>query len=257
MTDSIFHPNSPDPSHTMHHNFLQNFVPIYSPSMLTFSAIQSRLADMPTNLPLPPSLPKLKRYFNQLLQSKPVLRTGFVRLNTWDSKWIIWFNLFSHRPLIAKFFQVVSRLGDGWIWAGATGVVGIYLWLTQKFEYSFFAIYTCLLTSAVGYTLYKYLKTHTVRPRPYQVHQVIRLGERPLDVFSFPSGHTLQAVIFTLTLCHFVPVLSWVLGPFMLLIAISRMILGLHYPTDVAMGAFFGVILAKLGLNVGEAVFRL
>ncbi len=41
--------------------------------------------------------------------------------------------------------------------------------------------------------IYKVLKIKTVRPRPYQVHQVIRLGEHPLDHFSFPSGHTLHA----------------------------------------------------------------
>lgn len=226
-------------------------------SMLPFSAHAPLLADMPSNLPLPPALPKLKQQFNRLLQHNPWLQQGFARLTAWDSQWVIWFNQFSHRPLIANCFKAVSRLGDGWIWAVATVFAGVYLTVTQDFTQAFFAIYTCLLTSSVGYTLYKYLKTHTVRPRPYQVHQVIRLGERPLDVFSFPSGHTLQAVIFNMTLCYFVPMLAWVLVPFTVLVAVSRMILGLHYPTDVMMGALLGLILAKVGLSLGVKVFGL
>lgn len=236
-------------------------LPKNSVAVLPFSAqsVATCIADMPTQFPtpLPATLPKLKQYFNQLLLNSPVLHKSFLRLNAWDSKWIIWFNQFSHHPQVATVFKGVSRLGDGWIWAMATLFAGVYLTVTQNFTQSFFAIYTCLLTSSVGYTIYKLLKTHTVRPRPYQVHQVIRLGERPLDVFSFPSGHTLQAVIFTLTLCHFVPALAWVLVPFTGLVAISRMILGLHYPTDVVMGALLGVVFAKVGLSLGKSVFGL
>lgn len=239
-------------------------LPKNSVAVLPFSAqsVATCIADMPKNLPplpqtLPQTLPKLKQHFNQLLLNSPILLKGFLRLNAWDSKWIIWFNQFSHCPIVATVFKVVSRLGDGWIWAMATLFAGVYLTLTQNFTQSFFSVYTCLLTSSVGYTIYKFLKSHTVRPRPYQVHQVIRLGERPLDVFSFPSGHTLQAVIFSMTLCHFVPALAWVLVPFTLLVAVSRMILGLHYPTDVVMGALLGVGLAKVGLSLGESVFGL
>lgn len=255
MTHSLIPPSATHQNPIFPPNFSQNFTPDYSAAMLPFSATHSVFADMPT--PLPPSLPKLKQLFNRLLQEKPLLNQGFIRLTAWDSHWIIWFNRLSHRPLVASFFKAVSRLGDGWLWAGATVFAALYLWATQNFIISFFAIYTCLLTSSVGYAIYKCLKTHTVRPRPYQVHQVIRLGERPLDVFSFPSGHTLQAVIFSMTLCHFVPVLGWVLVPFTFLVAVSRMILGLHYPTDVAMGALLGGILAKMGLGVGEKVFGL
>ena len=78
---------------------------------------------------------------------------------------------------------------------------------------------------------------HTVRPRPYLAHQTITLGERPLDVFSFPSGHTLQAVLFTTMMGHQVPMMLWVLPPFTMLVALSRLVLGLHYPTDVLVGA--------------------
>ncbi len=65
-----------------------------------------------------------------------------------------------------------------------------------------------------GPRIYKLLKKKTVRPRPYQVHQVIRLGERPLDHFSFPSGHTLHAVMATTVLGYIQPMLLVLMLPF-------------------------------------------
>ncbi|HYJ99450.1 MAG TPA: phosphatase PAP2 family protein [Burkholderiaceae bacterium] len=42
----------------------------------------------------------------------------------------------------------------------------------------------------------------------------------------------------------------WAVGPFALLIAASRMVLGLHYPSDVAVGAAIGVVSATAVLMV-------
>ena len=92
--------------------------------------------------------------------------------------------------------------------------------------------------------IYKVLKIKTVRPRPYQVHQVIRLGEHPLDHFSFPSGHTLHAVMATTVLGYVAPLLLMLMLPFTVLVAVSRMVLGLHYPSDVAVGAILGGMMA-------------
>ena len=73
---------------------------------------------------------------------------------------------------------------------------------------------------------------------------MIRLGERPLDHFSFPSGHTLHAVMATTVLGYVAPLLLLLMLPFTLLVALSRMILGLHYPSDVAVGAMIGGMMA-------------
>ena len=66
----------------------------------------------------------------------------------------------------------------------------------------------------------------------------------PLDEFSFPSGHTLHAVAFWVMLSAYYPGLSWPLGIFALLVALSRVILGMHYPSDVAVGASIGALSA-------------
>ena len=76
------------------------------------------------------------------------------------------------------------------------------------------------------------------------MHQVIRLGERPLDHFSFPSGHTLHAVMVTTVLGWVQPILLILMLPFTVLVALSRMVLGLHYPSDVVIGALIGAVVA-------------
>ena len=79
-----------------------------------------------------------------------------------------------------------------------------------------------------------------MRERPYITHSAIECASAPLDRYSFPSGHTLHAVCFTLILTSYFPEWTAALVALALLIALSRVILGLHYPTDVAAGAVLG-----------------
>lgn len=94
--------------------------------------------------------------------------------------------------------------------------------------------------------LYKWLKAKTLRPRPFEFYREIVLSVPPLDKYSFPSGHTLHAVAFTLVALTYYPHLAWVLLPFTLLVAASRLVLGLHYPTDVMAGAMIGALVGGL-----------
>ncbi|HET7766673.1 MAG TPA: phosphatase PAP2 family protein, partial [Burkholderiales bacterium] len=64
----------------------------------------------------------------------------------------------------------------------------------------------------------------------------------------FPSGHTLHAVAFSMVAISFYPALAWLLVPFTLLVASSRVVLGLHYPSDVLAGAALGAIIALASL---------
>lgn len=163
-----------------------------------------------------------------------------IRILDLDLKGCLYLNHFSHSERVAYFFKVVSRLGDGLFWYVMLATV----WLWQGLLYGLQIIYL-LLGGSVGTGIYKLLKSKTVRPRPYQVHQVIRLGERPLDHFSFPSGHTLHAVMITTVLGYIQPLLLVLMLPFTILVALSRMVLGLHYPSDVAIGALIGGLVAS------------
>ena len=104
------------------------------------------------------------------------------------------------------------------------------------------------LTGVLGVGLYKALKHVFVRERPFITHTSISLATAPLDRYSFPSGHTLHAVSFTWQAVAYFPELAWVLVPLAALIAASRVVLGLHYPTDVLAGAAIGARSRTLGL---------
>jgi len=142
-----------------------------------------------------------------------------------------------------RIFQIASRLGDGIVWYG--------LILALPLLYGAAAVKPAMvmaLTGALGVAVYTLLKRVFVRERPFITHETISLAAAPLDRYSFPSGHTLHAVSFTWQACAHFPELAWVLVPLAALIAGSRVILGLHYPSDLLAGAAIGATLAELGL---------
>ena len=148
-------------------------------------------------------------------------------------------------PLPRKTFQIASRLGDGVVW--------YVLILSLPFLYGAPAVKPSIvmaLTGILGVVLYKLLKRVFVRERPFITHSSIDLAGAPLDRYSFPSGHTLHAVSFAWQASAHFPELGWVLIPLAALIAGSRVVLGLHYPTDVLVGGVIGASLAELGLSL-------
>jgi undecaprenyl-diphosphatase len=149
-------------------------------------------------------------------------------------------------PVPRRLFQVASRLGDGILW--------YVLIIVLPFVYGRPALRPAVvmaLTGVLGLAVYKVLKRVCVRERPFITHAAIDRAMPALDRYSFPSGHTLHAASFTLQACLHFPQLAWVLIPLALAIAASRVVLGLHYPTDVLAGAVLGASLGALGLSLG------
>lgn len=143
-------------------------------------------------------------------------------------------------PRIRRFFSVVSRLGDGHYW-----YLTLALLLLVQGAAALPALRHVLGVGLLCHGLYRALKRKTARVRPFDFAQEgFHTLVAPLDKYSFPSGHTLHAVVFTLVLTHFFPALGWILIPFTLCVAASRVVLGLHYPTDVVAGALLGFALS-------------
>ena len=137
------------------------------------------------------------------------------------------------------FFRAVSKAGDGLAWFALAGLLPLLAGAA--------ALPTVRRMAAVGIAaalVSKALKRLTGRSRPFRAHTGVLLGAAPLDRYSFPSGHTLHAVAFSIVVLATYGLLAWILVPFTLAVALSRVVLGLHYPTDVAAGAAVGALLA-------------
>lgn len=146
---------------------------------------------------------------------------------------------------IRHFFRLVSRLGDGVFWY----TLLLAILLVQGWEVAGSVLHI-LLTGLSGTLVYKWLKGKTQRPRPYQVLQDVWMTGKPLDYFSFPSGHTLHAVIFCLMTIAYFPALASLVIVFSVLVGMSRVVLGLHYPSDVLAGAMIGAVMSIVSLSL-------
>lgn len=147
------------------------------------------------------------------------------------------------RPL-----SVVSRLGDGWLWAGL-------LLLTAHGGPAQSRVAVALLLLALLHILLVTgLKHGFKRRRPCECCTGLLPRTRQMDRYSFPSGHTLHAVAFTTVLGQALapPWIGW-LWLFTGLLMLSRLILGLHFLTDVLVGAGLGWLGAHLALRLLSA----
>jgi undecaprenyl-diphosphatase len=161
------------------------------------------------------------------------------RLNQREIPLCLFFNKINQQKFISLFFSIISRLGDGIFWYA--------IMLSLPFIYGMDGVYTALHMSIVGLValfIYKWMKTSTQRIRPYQFNENIFKNVAALDQFSFPSGHTMHAVSFTIVLLSYYPEWALLVVPFTALVAMSRLVLGLHYPSDVLIGTMIGASLS-------------
>jgi undecaprenyl-diphosphatase len=166
-----------------------------------------------------------------------------------DFGWCLRANRICARSGARQFFAAISRLGDGVAWYALMAALIVFDGMHGLVASAHLAG-----TGVIALTLYKLLKRWTKRPRPFASDARIHAWIAPLDEFSFPSGHTLHAVAFTLVALAHYPTLAWLLIPFTASVAASRVVLGLHYPSDVLAATGIGVALASLSLWVVPGV---
>lgn len=153
----------------------------------------------------------------------------------------------ARHPVLLRLMVLASRAGNGPLWGL---LIALQAWPGGR-------PWLALALGAMGalhVLLVKGLKAAFARARPCERCEGVQALEARLDRHSFPSGHTLHALAFSLVLSAQDPRWGWLLWPLSLAIALSRMVLGLHYPSDVLAAIAIGGALATLSTLAAAAL---
>lgn len=132
-----------------------------------------------------------------------------------------------------------TRGGDGWLWY-AMGIIILLFGGPERVA----AVVAAALAAGAGIGIFLFLKKRTGRRRPCAIEPHCWATLLPPDHFSFPSGHTITAFAVALSLTGFYPGLMLGLLFCAASIALSRILLGMHFLSDVVAGALIGAGLA-------------
>lgn len=137
-----------------------------------------------------------------------------------------------------------TRGGDGWIWYAMGAIV-----LAFGGAAKFLALVSAALSAAIGIALFLVLKKRIGRRRPCALEPHCWSTLLPPDQFSFPSGHTITAFAVSVSLITFYPGLAAGLVFCACSIGLSRILLGMHFLTDVLAGAALGIMIALFNVH--------
>lgn len=148
-----------------------------------------------------------------------------------------------------RWFRILmiaaTRGGDGWLWFA----LGIIL-LAYGGEHRYIAIAAAASAALAGICLFQTLKRTSCRKRPCEIEPHCWSSILPPDKYSFPSGHSITAFAVALSVGMFYPGLQGPLFAAAFLIAGSRIVLGMHFLSDVLAGSAIGVALGVASFHV-------
>ncbi len=150
-------------------------------------------------------------------------------------------NRWSAPTWIRMWMLAATRGGDGWLWYGLALAVALF-----GDEARWQAIGAGGLAAGMGIFLFLFLKRATARRRPCHIEPHCWATLLPPDQFSFPSGHTITAFAMVFSVGAFYPPLLPWLAFAAISIGASRIVLGMHFLSDVVAGAAIGAMLGRL-----------
>ena len=142
-------------------------------------------------------------------------------------------------PRWFRFWMIcATRGGDGWLWYGMAIAMLIF-----GDESRFAVVGASTVAAAAGIGVFLLLKRFANRRRPCAIEPHCWSTLLPPDKFSFPSGHTLTAFAIAVPLIIAYPSLTAAVFFCAASIAVSRILLGMHFLSDVLAGALIGSLL--------------
>ena len=156
-----------------------------------------------------------------------------------------------HRPWLDDLMLLASALGRaGFIWLAIAAIAAV-------FPARRMAAWRMVLVLAASYLVVDVLIKPVVdRPRPYEVVAEARLIDQRPTTASFPSGHAARAFAGALAASRVFPAGQIVWWPLAAAVAISRVYVGAHWPSDVLAGALLGLAVAWFTLGGARVVPR-
>ena len=137
--------------------------------------------------------------------------------------------------MLNLFFSTITHIG------GATfTILSTLLIILLTNHQTKMAAYSSALALAVSHIPVQLVKKLFPRKRPYLTIEETKVPLNPLKDHSFPSGHTTAIFSVIIPFVLFIPALSVILIPIGLSVGLSRIYLGLHYPSDVMAGGILG-----------------
>ena len=163
------------------------------------------------------------------------------KLKKFDDLFIELINEKMNTKHLDRFMYKITDLG-GAIYTSLFLFILILLG-NQKMKYIGFEALTSLtISQGIVYLLKKALS----RERPYKIIEHLNTFGIDMKDYSFPSGHTTASFTIATTIALNMPRISIYIFVLAMIIGISRIYLGVHYPTDVAAGIFLGLSVSLL-----------
>lgn len=153
-----------------------------------------------------------------------------------DKASYLWCNRYQSNESITHIFRQISRSGDGYLYIALAIIVGL---INHQSGLNFGI--SGLLAFAIELPTYFILKSTIKRERPFIHIRGARFSLIPSDQFSLPSGHTAGAFLIASLISVFFPSFTPFVFIWATLIGASRVMLGVHYPSDIIAGACLGI----------------
>ncbi len=159
----------------------------------------------------------------------------------WEANILYWIQEVVRHDWLNPIVIGITKLGDyGWFWIFS--ILFFLLWKKERKTaiYALLSIVLCYLLTCV------LLKNIVNRVRPYDAYAFLHILVAPEKDASFPSGHS--SIAFSVAMIYYYSLSNHKLGiAFVVLaafIALSRLYVGVHYPSDVIAGTACGILIA-------------